>query len=181
MGLLISSYQLEIRLSSHSVDELEFEAVAHLEADLSRAMPYLNAVLPQARFSPQAPALTWRYEGHKVGIWADRIAVDHIHHHDEVQELMERLVAMVNDVWERRAEIEPRLEAREFRQPLEIYRLLPQTNCKLCGVSTCYSFALQLAAGQTDLAKCTPLFDETQYDASRIQLEAILSRKFPPS
>jgi ArsR family metal-binding transcriptional regulator len=179
--LLIQNYRLEIRLSTHSVDELEFEAVAHLETDLSQVLPYLNAVLPQARYSPQAPALTWRYEAHKVGIWADRIAVDHIHDHDEVREVMEHLIGVVNGVWDRRDEIEPKEQAREFLQPLEIYHFLPQTNCKLCGVSTCYNFALQLAAGQTEVVKCSPLFDDAQYAAKKAQLEAILARKLPSS
>jgi ArsR family metal-binding transcriptional regulator len=177
--LLIPTYRLEIRLSTHSVEELEFEAIAHLDADLSQALPYLNAALPQARYSPQAPAITWRYRNHKVGIWVDRIAVDHIHHQDEVEEVIEYLVGLINDIWERRAEIQPMAEARAFLQPLEIYRLLPQTNCKACGVSTCYNFALQLAAGRIDLSRCSPLFDEESYKAKRARLEALLERKFP--
>jgi acetyl-CoA decarbonylase/synthase complex subunit gamma len=37
---------------------------------------------------------------------------------------------------------------------LEIYKLLPKTNCKDCGFPTCLAFAMQLAAGKTGVEKC---------------------------
>ncbi|NQT46322.1 MAG: acetyl-CoA decarbonylase/synthase complex subunit gamma [Candidatus Omnitrophica bacterium] len=37
---------------------------------------------------------------------------------------------------------------------LEIYKLLPKTNCKDCGFPTCLAFAMQLAAKKASLDKC---------------------------
>ena len=37
---------------------------------------------------------------------------------------------------------------------LQIYKLLPQTNCKECGFPTCLAFAMKLAAKQAELAAC---------------------------
>jgi acetyl-CoA decarbonylase/synthase complex subunit gamma len=37
---------------------------------------------------------------------------------------------------------------------IQIYKLLPQTNCKECGFPTCLAFAMKLAAKQVDLALC---------------------------
>ncbi|NJD61122.1 MAG: acetyl-CoA decarbonylase/synthase complex subunit gamma, partial [Deltaproteobacteria bacterium] len=37
---------------------------------------------------------------------------------------------------------------------LEIYKLLPKTNCKDCGCSTCLAFAMQLASGKAEIGKC---------------------------
>jgi acetyl-CoA decarbonylase/synthase, CODH/ACS complex subunit gamma len=37
---------------------------------------------------------------------------------------------------------------------IEIYKLLPQTNCGDCGVPTCLAFAMKLGAGQAELSKC---------------------------
>jgi acetyl-CoA decarbonylase/synthase complex subunit gamma len=37
---------------------------------------------------------------------------------------------------------------------IEIYKMLPQTNCKDCGVPTCLAFAMKLAAGQAQLDAC---------------------------
>ena len=37
---------------------------------------------------------------------------------------------------------------------IQIYKLLPQTNCKDCGFPTCLAFAMKLAAKQVELAAC---------------------------
>ena len=37
---------------------------------------------------------------------------------------------------------------------IEIYKLLPKTNCKKCGFPTCLAFAMQLAQKKVELAKC---------------------------
>jgi acetyl-CoA decarbonylase/synthase, CODH/ACS complex subunit gamma len=50
---------------------------------------------------------------------------------------------------------------------LQIYKLLPQTNCKECGFPTCLAFAMKLAAKQAELAAC-PYVSA----ASKEQLEA---------
>lgn len=37
---------------------------------------------------------------------------------------------------------------------IQIYKLLPQTNCKDCGDPTCLAFAMKLAAGKAELSMC---------------------------
>jgi acetyl-CoA decarbonylase/synthase, CODH/ACS complex subunit gamma len=37
---------------------------------------------------------------------------------------------------------------------LDIFKLLPKTNCGDCGVPTCLAFAMKLAAGQAELSAC---------------------------
>nr|HPG52566.1 acetyl-CoA decarbonylase/synthase complex subunit gamma [Spirochaetota bacterium] len=50
---------------------------------------------------------------------------------------------------------------------IEIYKLLPQTNCGDCGVPTCLAFAMKLAAGQAELSRCPHVSAE-----SRAKLES---------
>lgn len=50
---------------------------------------------------------------------------------------------------------------------LEIYKLLPQTNCKECGFPTCLAFAMKLAAKQAELGACPYVSEE-----SKAKLEA---------
>src|SRR3990172_7497432 len=45
---------------------------------------------------------------------------------------------------------------------LEIYKLLPQTNCKECGYPTCLAFAMKLAAKQAELKACPYVTDESK-------------------
>ncbi|MEW5868233.1 MAG: acetyl-CoA decarbonylase/synthase complex subunit gamma [Chloroflexota bacterium] len=48
---------------------------------------------------------------------------------------------------------------------IQIYKLLPQTNCKECGFPTCLAFAMKLAAKQVELSLCPYVSD-----ASKAQL-----------
>jgi acetyl-CoA decarbonylase/synthase complex subunit gamma len=50
---------------------------------------------------------------------------------------------------------------------LEIYKLLPQTNCKECSFPTCLAFAMKLAAKQAELKACPYVSED-----SKAKLEA---------
>jgi acetyl-CoA decarbonylase/synthase, CODH/ACS complex subunit gamma len=45
---------------------------------------------------------------------------------------------------------------------IQIYKLLPQTNCKECGFPTCLAFAMKLAAKQVELSSCPYVSDESK-------------------
>jgi acetyl-CoA decarbonylase/synthase, CODH/ACS complex subunit gamma len=45
---------------------------------------------------------------------------------------------------------------------IQIYKLLPQTNCKECGFPTCLAFAMKLAAKQIELSACPYVTDESK-------------------
>ena len=175
--MLIESYDLEIEVSGHSAEEFEFEAIARLPADIRRSLPYLNAVLKNGTYLPDAPAFSWRQDDHNIGFWPDRIAADNLESREQAKEVIEGLVKLVNDTWAKREEIEPDTTRRENLQPLELFRLLPRTNCKECGEASCFNFALKLAAGQRELRECGPLHEDEQYRESREQLESLLERK----
>ncbi len=55
---------------------------------------------------------------------------------------------------------------------IEIFKLLPKTNCKECGFPTCLAFAMQLAAGKAELDKCPHVSDEAK--------EKLASASAPP-
>jgi acetyl-CoA decarbonylase/synthase complex subunit gamma len=45
---------------------------------------------------------------------------------------------------------------------IEIYKLLPKTNCKECGFPTCMAFGLKLAAKQVELSACPYVSEEAK-------------------
>lgn len=45
---------------------------------------------------------------------------------------------------------------------IEIYKILPKTNCKECGFPTCMAFALKLSAKQVELSACPYVSDEAK-------------------
>jgi acetyl-CoA decarbonylase/synthase complex subunit gamma len=55
-------------------------------------------------------------------------------------------------------------ESRKARikeiSPLDIYNLLPRTNCKICGEENCMAFSTKVVNRELELEKCTPLLEE---------------------
>ncbi|ETR74344.1 MAG: Acetyl-CoA decarbonylase/synthase complex subunit gamma [Candidatus Magnetoglobus multicellularis str. Araruama] len=45
---------------------------------------------------------------------------------------------------------------------IQIFKLLPKTNCKECGAATCLAFAMNLAAGKAELDSCPHVSDEAR-------------------
>ena len=45
---------------------------------------------------------------------------------------------------------------------IQIFKLLPKTNCKECGVPTCLAFAMNLASGKAELDACPYVSDEAR-------------------
>ncbi len=49
---------------------------------------------------------------------------------------------------------------------IQIYKMLPQTNCKECGFPTCLAFAMKLAQKQVELALCPTVSEESKAQLS---------------
>lgn len=56
--------------------------------------------------------------------------------------------------------------------PLQLYKLLPGTNCKVCGM-TCMAFATRLALREVQLDECPPL-KEPKYSEQLAQLRELI-------
>ncbi|MCB2187171.1 MAG: DUF3786 domain-containing protein [Deltaproteobacteria bacterium] len=61
----------------------------------------------------------------------------------------------------------------EFASPLDVYKVLPKTNCRDCGLPTCLAFAVHLLKGQKPAQACPHLDDETlaELPAGQVQEE----------
>lgn len=58
--------------------------------------------------------------------------------------------------------------------PMEIYKLLPKTNCKKCGEQTCMAFAFKVVNRERQIEECKPLFEEEKYAKQKEQLLEML-------
>lgn len=145
-------------------DSDRLRLIAHLGGDVAEALPYLNAELPQGSYVGALPVLTFM-DGHRVvSVFRHRIAVAKADDIVDAWATLEQVRGLVNDVWERRAQITPSFELRQRPSALEIYRRLPRTNCKECGQPTCLTFAWAVWRGDLDLRECLPVFDGERGD-----------------
>jgi len=60
---------------------------------------------------------------------------------------------------------------------MDVYKLLPQTNCGKCGEAACMAFAAKLLERSAKIQDCTPLFEEEKY---REKLNSLTSLLAPP-
>ncbi|MFH1328003.1 MAG: acetyl-CoA decarbonylase/synthase complex subunit gamma [Candidatus Bathyarchaeota archaeon] len=59
--------------------------------------------------------------------------------------------------------------------PMNVYPLLPKTNCERCAQKVCMSFAVQLCERNVNLEECPPLFEEETYKENLAKLRELLA------
>ena len=171
--MLLSSYTLDVFSPPCEPGAERWSVKAALEDDIGDTLPYLNTTLKGAIYNHAARALTWRMGGHSVAIRPREIAISNLRDKDAAATEVQRVVDLVNRTWERRAEITPSVEMRQRLKPMDVYKLLPATNCKVCGQPTCFTFALKVTAGEVEIEQCAPLFTDA-YREKRVKLLALL-------
>jgi len=172
--MLIKNCEPEIVLPPCDYDRETVNVIGHLSGDVTSVLPYLNAILPGALYQAQGQTLRFRFEGHMVTLQPHQMAVGGLVDGNEAVEVLARLQQLINDTWERRAEIEPSTVERKRLNPLAIYKLLPGTNCRECSEPSCMVFANKLVTGQVELGRCLPLCREESYREHWEQLRAMV-------
>lgn len=171
--MLLTSYEPEVILPPCDYGRETVNVLGHVRGDISPVFPYLNAIMAGAQYDPGAQILRFRWEGRLVTLQPGEIAMGSFEDADEAIEALARLQKLINDTWERREQIQPSYEQRKRLTPMEVYRLLPKTNCKACNQPTCFVFAAKLVAGEAQLEDCPPLATDT-YARQREELREMM-------
>ena len=174
--MLIQNCEPEIILPPCDYGQETVAVIGHLSSDVSPALPYLNATLPGALYQAQGPSLRFRFEDHTITLQPRQVAVSGLADGDAAVEMLVRLQRLINDTWERRAEIEPSTVERKRLNPLAIYKLLPGTGCRACGEPSCMVFANKVVTGLVEMDRCLPLGRETRYRERWEQLRALVEQ-----
>jgi ArsR family metal-binding transcriptional regulator len=87
------------------------------------------------------------------------------------KDLMEWLKELVNGTFENRQNIQPDFERGTTLRALDIFKLIPGTNCKKCGEPSCLAFAVQLTAREMEITKFTPLFSAEYEEKHQVLIE----------
>ena len=156
---MIGEYDLEILTPACDPGSPRLVAKAAFLEDIVPVLPYLNATLPGANYLPEAQALIWEDDSHLVAFHANEIAVSEVTGRDDAEHVMDHFVRLVNETWDRRDEIVPSVATLPRPTPMEVYRLLPGTNCKDCHLPGCWQFALKLVTGEARTGDCPALAD----------------------
>ena len=139
-------------------DRTKIRVTAHISGDLTPAFPYMNATVQGASFNPEAGTFTFMEAYRMIAVYPQRITVAKADDVVDAWRVLEGIRTRANDVWRRRASIEPSYEVRSRPPALEIFKRLPGTNCGECGEKACLAFAAKLWKGEVAPELCRPVF-----------------------
>jgi ArsR family metal-binding transcriptional regulator len=165
--MLLESYKKEIFRPECNPSFLSLHCIAHLDQDITDALPYLNATLGGFEYFKEPPAVTFRIHGKIITVHPREIAVNALNDEEEADKILQWLQREINDAWEKRDDIKPKYEGLPKPKLLEILKLLPKTNCRECGEATCMVFAARVAEGAKGPEQCPSLKEENQIKLER--------------
>jgi ArsR family metal-binding transcriptional regulator len=171
--VLIDRYDLEMCPPACVPGSATWSARAVLDGDIEAVLPYLNARLGGADYDHAARVLVWKDHGHSFAFRSREIKAAPALDREEAKALIDRAVVLANQAWREREHIEPRHERRSRPNLMQVYRLLPHTNCGHCGCATCMAFAAEVREGERGLALCAALDEPEHAENRRVLLEML--------
>jgi ArsR family metal-binding transcriptional regulator len=130
---------------------------AELSDDISEVFPYLNAVVKNAVYTPEAQNLNFKMDAGAISLMPREMSVGQVTCEEDAIKVLDYVKEMINDTWEKRTSITPVFERKEEIKAKDILDFLPKTNCRDCGLPTCFAFAVALLKGQKRLKGCPAL------------------------
>jgi ArsR family metal-binding transcriptional regulator len=158
--MLIEDYEIALSTPACDLSSPLYLAKLSFDADIGEVLPYVNATVEKGEFLPGLPVLVWREGGRKYALRPSEISISSLSDREEAERAAREIVDRVNAVWEDRANLEPSYATWERPKVLEIFKLLPRTNCGECGVPACMAFASDLSKGKKRPEDCPPLREE---------------------
>jgi DNA-binding CsgD family transcriptional regulator/ArsR family metal-binding transcriptional regulator len=128
-----------------------------LEDDLSPLFPFINAVADQARYYEKPLYIRFLFSDRLCAFYPRQGAFAPVRDLADAMAFLPRLLNYITDVSRRSPHIVPDNKRYKPGSALEVYRLLPGSNCRSCGYATCMAFAAALSRGYTSLVKCPHL------------------------
>ena len=143
-------------------------------SSLSEVLPYLATLPGVIAYNPETLTLTFRRPRGFMTLYPEKVYITQVKDGEEGLDLLEALVDAINATWEHRAELVAATSIRKAPGWLDIWALLPQTNCKRCGEATCMAFAAALLQQKRVLAECFPLASDPTFRERRATLDAMI-------
>ena len=165
--MLIEGYELELSEPGCAPGTSVYSAKARIENDVSEVMPYLNAVLDRPLYGENNQFIVWGEGDRRYALRPHELEVNMILDRKQAREVLDKTVAEINEIWERRSELTPDYSKKTKPRILDILKQLPITNCGDCGLPSCMAFAAELAEGKRQPEDCLALLADDNSEALR--------------
>jgi len=156
--MLLERYRMRLANPPCNPSAETVNAIVEFEDELTELLPYLNAELGPGMYNPDLPFLRLLKAGRSITVHPNKIAIAKLCDEAEAKEVLAWLKEQINSVSDRRAEISPSYESVGRVKTIDVFKLLPHTNCRRCGYPTCLAFAAAVARAEAEVQECGPLF-----------------------
>jgi len=174
MDKLISEYRTQLVEPGCAPGSGRWGVQVNVSGDISAVFPYLNAITKSAWYDHENQILIWREQDQAYALRPNEIRIARASDPAEAQQIAAELVAEVNRTWHDRDNITPRFTQRKRPAIFDIFKLLPGTNCKLCGYVTCLAYAADLCQEKVAVEQCPPLL-QPEYAENREKVLVLIS------
>lgn len=158
--MLLTGFRKNISLPACMPGSTSLHCVADLNEDISEVIPFINATIGGYGFVREPVSVSFKMYGKLLTVHSRQICVNALKDEEEADNILNWLMKEINLAWENKGAIEPKYEDPPKPAMVQILKLLPQTNCKECGLPTCMVFATRAASGLKDADGCPPLSGE---------------------
>lgn len=160
-------------------DSEKIRAIVELDEETQEAFPYINALLKGCIYNHPAMILTLKHEGKMITLYPRKVTIAKATDENDVRETMEWIGVMLEEVKDRKGELQPNFSRGVELKALDIFKLLPGTNCKACDELTCLAFAVKLLGGERSVVRCAPLFTPEYKDKRQVLMELLQAAGYP--
>jgi ArsR family metal-binding transcriptional regulator len=171
--MLLRNYKFETSLPECNPFAQTVNAIAELSDDIGEALPYLASVITPCHYDDSTKTLTFKRDGKGIAMYPRQIAVTKLRDREEAAQVLDELKDLINSTYDKRGNIQPCYKKGGELKYLDVFKLLPGTNCGECGQPTCLAFATKLVQQEADISLCSPLFSG-RFDEKRKKLFEIL-------
>jgi ArsR family metal-binding transcriptional regulator len=179
--MLLKSYTFETMLPECNTFAETINAIATLSEDIGEALPYLASVIRLCSYDDTTKILTFKRDGKGIAMYPRQVAVTKLRDREEAAQVLEQLKDLINSTYDNRNNIPPCHKKGGELKYLDVFKLLPGTNCKECGEPTCLAFATRLVQQETNIARCLPIFGGEFKEKRRRLLEMLQSAGYDTS
>jgi ArsR family metal-binding transcriptional regulator len=170
--MLLYSFQITHILPCLA-DPDKIRTIAELSDDISEVLPYLNATVKGTIYNHRAGILTFKKDGAMITLYPTTVTLAKVADEAHACGLMEWLKGLMNETYENRRNIQPNYERGVTLRALDIFKLIPGTNCKSCGEPSCLGFTVKLVGQEMEIMKCAPLFSVEYEEKRKVLLELL--------
>ncbi len=160
-----------------------------LDNDISLLFPYIKADISRVVYLDSPDSVQFMFNNVKCTLYTDEVIAVPFNSEQSARLFVESLIDYLNTLERRKPSLKPDHRRFQSVSVLDLYQLLPGSNCGNCGFSACMAFAAHLSIGEASPSDCPgfvkpireiavyPIFDKNEALVSTVSIEVELSQK----